>query len=91
MIPTNFDEQNMVYNKPENWTEDQQCLDLPVLSYVDQNAQFHIVSCWQPTEQEKADIAAGKPIWLDIHGDYQPPVCLCTEKPFKDVKPLNHG
>lgn len=44
----------------------------------------HIVlSCWQLTEKERADIAAGKPLWLAVQTYGQPihPFLMSTERP----------
>ncbi len=44
----------------------------------------HIVlSCWVLTEKERADIAAGKPLWLAVQTYGQPihPFLMSTERP----------
>lgn len=38
-----------------------------------------MISCWQPTEEERAAIAAGAPVYLHVLGAGHPPVLLATE------------
>ena len=53
------------------------CNDLPVFSDGEQ-----CVSCWQPSPEERAAIAAGAPIFLHIFtGHSQPPVALIVPVP----------
>lgn len=85
MKPTEFSEQNKVFTKPENMT-DEQCLPLPVWHGTDQAGFPLIISCWKPTEEEINQIKETGVIWLSIVGKGMPPVSLTTESPFV-VKP----
>lgn len=41
------------------------------------------ISCWMPTEEERAALARGEPIFLRVFsGATQPPVCLEVGSPF---------
>jgi hypothetical protein len=86
MLSINFPEKNLVYQKPEGWT-DEQCSDLNVwkgdVAIDDEgNKATTIISCWQPSKEDIEAILAGKPIWLFITSSDQPPVSLSTEYPF---------
>ena len=48
--------------------------DLRVVRHPD----GYLVSFWQPTEEERARIAAGLPVMLWIMGRAQPPVALAV-------------
>ena len=52
--------------------------DLPVWS--DGN---RCISCWQPTDEERAAIASGAPIWLWVIGSTHPPVAVEALNPFQ--------
>lgn len=84
MKPVDFEQSNLSMRPPEGWTEEQ-CGVLPVCHVrvpVEDSVVNGFVSCWQPTDQERADIAAGKPVWLTVLGEGQPPVNVGTECPI---------
>ncbi len=75
--PTEFPEQNMVFTKPENMTDDE-CVSLP--AYKDEN---QVISCWQLNEQElKAVTETGRVYLSVLAGGNQPPVAVMGESPF---------
>lgn len=86
MIPVDFPERDFVYQKPQGWT-DEQCSELPVwkgrVALDDQgNSAPTIISCWQPNKEDIEAIVSGKPIYLFITAEGQPPVAITTEYPF---------
>jgi hypothetical protein len=89
MSPVNFNEANINMKAPEGWTDDD-CGALPVC-HVRVNINGKIVngfvSCWQPTEQDMQDIAAGKPVYLTVLAEGQPPVNLTTVNPIFHMNP----
>lgn len=78
MNPTDFPQANTTLKRPANMTE-AECSDLRVLR---DPATHTILSCWMPTEEERAAIAAGGPIWLFVWSDAHPPVALSGKDPF---------
>ncbi len=86
MLAIDFPQRNFIYHKPEGWT-DEQCSDLSVWkgeAPIDDkgNTAPVIISVWQPSKEDMEAIAAGKPIYLFITSNVQPPVSLATENPF---------
>lgn len=81
MNPTDFPYSNRTYVKPEGWT-DEQCKTLETYQGINEDNHPLIISCWKPTPEEIADIVAGKPVWLHILTQVQPPVLLSTRDPF---------
>lgn len=86
MLPVNFPEANIIYRKPEGWT-DEQCGDLAVWKGdcpIDDkgNTAPTLISCWQPSKEDIEAIVAGKPIYLYVTCNVQPPVSLSTVNPF---------
>lgn len=81
MLPTDFEQRNLVFTKPGNMT-DEQCMDLPV--YKGQYADGFpcIISCWRLSKEDLEEIQRTGVIWLSITGQVQPPVSLFTENPF---------
>lgn len=85
MQPVTFIEKNRTYTKPAGWT-DEQCGDLDVFEGPDGQGNTIVISKWQPTDEDRAAIAAGGDVWLRVFGA-QPPVFLTTEYPFVKVDP----
>lgn len=77
MNPVDFPQANRTFTKPEGWT-DLECSPLRV-----HDTGQELISCWQPTDEERAAIAAGAPIWLSVCGHGHPPVILSAESPFQ--------
>lgn len=82
MKPTNFKEANIIYTKPEGWS-DEECGDLPVHKGTD-GKHTVLVSAWMPTFADLQRLSEGKPIYLTIVGNAMPPVSLSTESPFPE-------
>ena len=81
MLPTNFEEANFTFGKPENMS-DEQCLGLRVFKGSDLDGFPVIVSKWLPNKEDIEAIVKGEPIFLTITGEGMPPVSLQTENPF---------
>lgn len=76
MIPHQFPEANTRFGAPSDLTEQQVT---PICGYFGRVKQGSlegakiIVTAWQPTEEEKAKIAAGEPIFLSFLSNGLPP------------------
>lgn len=87
MLPTNFEQSNKCYTKPEGWT-DEQCMDLNtwegnvIIDDIGSTAPA-IISCWKLSYEDLQEIQKTGVIWLAITGSGMPPVSLFTENPFK--------
>lgn len=80
MIPIEFRESNITLNRPASMTEEE-CRSIRAhLSHQDGCAV--VVTCWQPSHEDMASIAAGNPIWLHVMSAYHPPVAITAESPF---------
>jgi len=76
MKPVNFPQANRVLKAPRGM--EKECGDLHTFS-----DGVNCISCWQPTEEEIAAIAAGQPIYLlVVSGHTQPPVSVMATSPF---------
>jgi hypothetical protein len=80
MKATIFPQANKILTAPPG--QEDEVYDLPVWSDGDR-----CISCWQPTEEERAAIARGEPMWLWIVGDTHPPVAVEVGSPFDRVQP----
>lgn len=92
MLPIDFPQKNLVYTKPEGWT-DEQCSDLCVWKgdvKIDDhgNTAPSIISCWQLSKEDLETVNQTGKIWLAVTANVQPPVSLFTEDPFV-VEPVN--
>lgn len=85
MNPVDFPWSNRTYVKPEGWT-DEQCQALQTYQGVNEDGHSLIISCWKPTPEEIADIVAGKPIFLHVLTNVQPPVLLTTKSLFPEME-----
>lgn len=72
-----FPEQNIVFTKPEGWT-DEQCGSLPAYQ-----GNGEIVSCWELSPDEIMTLRQnGGKLWLGICSNVQPPIFLTVTSPF---------
>ena len=86
MKPVEFPGMNLVLGPPEDIT-DEECDELPVATDGEQ-----CVSCWEMTEEEKAQVLITGRIWLGVYsGRTQPPVVLSTAPPMIVESEANRG
>ena len=84
MKAVEFDQANHLLKAPDGWTEEE-CYALPVChARVDLNGKQlnSFTSAWKPSEEEIADIVAGKPIYLTVLSNGHPPVSIETKNPI---------
>lgn len=85
MTPTKFEQQNIVFTKPEGWT-DEQCGDLPAWKGnvgTEAEGQFPaIISCWKLSDEDLKTINETGVVWLSVTGQTLPPVAVFSENPF---------
>lgn len=93
MNPIPFREQTNELGPPRGWPTGK-CRSLPVhqglAPYPSDGVEIPVtISCWQPTDEERAAIAAGKPVWHLVYTapNGVPPVALQTETPFVEEPP----
>lgn len=81
MKPTDFPQANFTWNRPYDMT-DEECE--PLRAYRAQSGPdgAYSVSRWMPSEEERAAIAAGGPVWLYVFGTGHPPVSVTARSPF---------
>ncbi len=80
MIPSAFDEENMVLEAPPD-------MDIEPLSvWIGPNCAGIpiVVSCWKLTAKELEEIKLTGRIWLTVMGVAMPPVHICARNPFKE-------
>lgn len=75
MTPTNFPEGTKPLHRPPSMSADQ-CGDLQVYAGEIEAGSCKgmkvVVAAWQPTEEEKMHIAAGKPVFVSMIGGMVP-------------------
>ena len=76
MNPVHFPEARHVLARPASMT-DEECAPLPIMDAGDA-----LLSCWEPTDEERQAIAAGAPVWLWVFGRAHPPVSISAASPF---------
>lgn len=83
MDPINFPQANALMTRPAGMAEEQ-CADVDawVGELVDEGTRV-IVTVWQPTPAEMAELSQGKPVFLWCYG-LMPPVALATRNPFEN-------
>ncbi len=78
MNPINFPEAQNFMGRPNEMTQ-AECSALPIARGVYLKKYPAIISCWQPTEEERAAIAGGAPVYLHVIGSVMQPVMLSTQ------------
>lgn len=87
MQPTTFPQ---AYIKPLGAGDNPNTGDLPFVRAIDRNTpgRVFLISAWQPTEEERARIAAGGPVYVGVMASplhpTQPPICVMGADPFSD-------
>ncbi len=66
------------------------CFPLPAVHVTYSDGVAAVVSAWELTEEEVADVVKSGRIWLEVRGHTQPPVVLSTRCPYAD-DPLGTG
>lgn len=66
---------------------DQEVYDLPIWRGIAHGAN-RLISCWEPSAEERALIAAGGPIWLWVVGHTHSPLVLDGANPFEPAGPV---
>lgn len=82
MFPTDFDESNIVFDKPPDMTRDE-CDPINVASAVDSEGNPILVTCWKPTAEELEEINRTGRIWCLHWGTQLQPHSLAGTNPFK--------
>lgn len=81
MQPVQFPEADTLLGRPPG-TPDEDCSPAPIARGVMPGPSGEpypvVITCWQFTEEERAAIAAGGPVYLHCIGYTMPPVVLST-------------
>ena len=82
-----FPQQNTIFGKPAGW-KDEDCYGLPVSATYYLNSKEEpvpcLISCWEITPAELAEVQRTGKIYLSITGIGMPPVSLSAVEPFGD-------
>ena len=90
MIPTSFEEANMVLDPPEGVDLDK-CGPLNVFRFLAQDGIQRTVSCWKVTDEELTEIQRTGRVWLVVMGSGMPPVVLSGNVPFQMSESSTEG
>ncbi|MGL4631537.1 MAG: hypothetical protein ACRCVT_10060 [Leadbetterella sp.] len=82
MRPVEFDQANIVFNKPEGMT-DEECAPCPAWNGQDWQGNPLIVTCWQLSPEELKQINETGQMWLGILSNGLPPHWMSTVNPFQ--------
>ena len=81
MIPVEFPEQNKIYGKPKDMT-DEECSSLSVWQGKTSAGRDAIISKWMPNVDDIAAINRGEGIFIEIMCPVMIPISVYTENPF---------
>ena len=82
MVPTSFDQSNLVLNPPPG-VSPEQCAPLSVWRGPLNTGEGVVISCWKLTLDEVDELLRTGRIWLICWGETMPPVALSAKSPFK--------
>lgn len=80
MIPSSFDEANLVLDRPAG-DGFKDCDPLNVLRCQDPVGRPMVISCWKLTQEELEEIQRTGRVWLSIWGPTMPPANVSGIKP----------
>lgn len=75
MFPTDFDQSNKVFDKPQSMTRDE-CEAVNCFVGKDVAGQDVILTCWKPTREELEEINRTGRVWCYHYGNYLQPHSL---------------
>ena len=81
MFPSNFDQSNFVFDKPDELSRDE-CEPLNVCITHDKQLNPLVISCWKPTKEELEEINRTGRIWCYHWGHFLQPHSLSGTNPF---------
>lgn len=78
MNPASIEGATRALGAPSNWNPERDgiCGTLPIKDDQLPSGQPVMISAWLPTDEERAAIAAGAPIYLQVVSSVHPPVSL---------------
>lgn len=82
MVPTAFDGENLVLDKPKEMSHDE-CESLCVMKSQTSDGQPVIVSCWKPSRCELELIQKTGRVWVIMYGTTMQPIAVQAERPFE--------
>ncbi len=80
MVPTAFDEENGVLDRPPGMSDDE-CGPLSVWRGMMGKSPV-VISCWKPTTEEMEEIKRTGRVWLLVVGESMPPIAPIGISPF---------
>ncbi len=81
MLPIEFKEANITFNKPEGMT-DEQCMSVSAFKGQDHEGIPVVITKWAFNKEDLEEIAKTGVVYLQVAGNGMPPVSLYTENPF---------
>jgi hypothetical protein len=91
MSPVNFPEAQQFLGRPGDM-EEADCAALPICRGVfdgDGAAYPVVISCWEPTAEERAEIAAGGKVYLHLIGRTMQPAMVSTRIEARTLSSAN--
>ncbi len=82
MTPVSFPQVNALLNAPVGQPDVAQ---LPVARTCHDDGTPAIISCFELSDDELADLVKTKRLWVGIMGHSMPPIALLTKSPFVEA------
>lgn len=81
MIPSSFNESNVVLNPPNKLKEVCECLNAHIGVCHETEVPI-IITCWKVTAEDLEEINKTKRVWMIVAGEHMVPVHLTGINPF---------
>ena len=76
MIPIDFPGRNWIFEKPDDW-KDEDCMSIP--AWVGENRLGPLIMvAWKPSKEDIDAINRGEPIYMTLQSNVMVPVALYT-------------
>lgn len=82
--PFTFPESNAVLTGTPEDRAAGTVLDFPIHRYRDLDNNPHVISCWELTVEEWAEVSRTGKVWLHSWGVTHPPIAVVGQTPFAE-------
>lgn len=85
MLPTDFEDRNILITPASNMPESKSYPYIPGFFGVDGSGLYIFITAWQPSKEDMDAIKAGRPIFVKVYSDHMSPLSLFTRDEIGEI------